>query len=94
MTRMHELIKSTVMHFSGMLTWVNSREDLVEWASKNMQYPASREALIAGLCSNDWPWFSLVSLEKELLAFGQCYRWLDRCHLGRLIALHIMGTRV
>ena len=29
--------------------------------------------------------FSLVSVEGNLLAFGQYYLRLDKCHLGRLI---------
>jgi len=80
-----KLIRSTVMHFSEILTWVNSREDLLEWAGQNMQCPASRETLIADLSSNGWPSFSLVSIDKELLAFGQYCLRLDRCHLCRLI---------
>jgi len=50
-----------------------------------MSYPSDVENLTNDLQSNNWPSFSLVSQDNQLLAFGQYYLRQGCCHLCRLI---------
>ena len=79
------LINPSEDHFATLLTWVGSYDDLVEWGGPDMNHPTNDQCLKADLCSEAYPSFSLVSASNELLAFGQCYLRLGRCHLCRLI---------
>lgn len=73
------------MHIETLLTWVNGADQLVAWAGPNMHYPCSVTSLTRDLSLDKFRSFSLVSAQGELMAFGQYYSRLDRCHLCRLI---------
>jgi ribosomal protein S18 acetylase RimI-like enzyme len=72
-------------HYSELLSWVTSAEQLADWAGPNMSYPCDTQRLTSDLQSSNWPSFSLVSHDHKLLAFGQYYLRQGRCHLCRLI---------
>jgi len=64
---------------------VISQQELREWAGPNMRYPAGIDTLKQDLYLANWESFLLVSIDQELLAFGQYYLRLGCCHLCHLI---------
>lgn len=70
---------------SELLTWVNSSNELRDWAGPNARYPCTAQTLEYDLFSKGWPSYALVSVDHDLLGFGQYYSRLNRCHLCRLI---------
>ncbi len=68
-----------------LLAWVENDDHLLQWTGPGMRYPMTTDTLSQALYSSGWPGFSLVSSNDELLAFGQYYLRLGRCHLCRLI---------
>lgn len=68
-----------------MATWFQSESDLRAWSGPHFRYPFSSHSFVEDLRLDSLSSFCLVSQDANLLAFGQCYNRLDRCHLGRLV---------
>ncbi|MFT6407494.1 MAG: ribosomal protein S18 acetylase RimI-like enzyme [Arenicella sp.] len=79
------LIIPTISHYSELLSWIASADQLTNWAGPNIAYPSKVELLINDLQAKGWSSFSLISKKHQLLAFGQYYRRQGCCHLCRLI---------
>lgn len=80
----------TDLHIIEVMTWFDSEEKLRSWAGPNFTYPYSQASFKEDLILNSLKSFSLISSshfsnDEKFLAFGQCYRRVGRCHLGRLV---------
>ena len=80
-----QLIPATSIHIKEIMTWFTSESDLSIWSGPNFRYPYTLETFQQDLQLDQLNSFALVSLEGELMAFGQFYLRLSRCHLGRLV---------
>lgn len=72
-------------NFIEIMSWFSNEEELSIWSGPNFRYPFDLSSFKSDLKLDSLKSFSLVSVEGNLLAFGQYYLRLDKCHLGRLI---------
>ncbi len=80
-----QLIQPLDVHLLEMMTWFPSEDKLVIWSGPNFRYPFNSKSFIEDLNIKKLNSFCLVSNKHDLLAFGQYYQRLGRCHLGRLV---------
>lgn len=71
-------------HLKEMMGWFPSEPELRVWAGPGFRYPFDAQSFEADLEMNRLASHCLVEGDA-LLAFGQYYNRLDRCHLGRLV---------
>jgi len=72
-------------NFIELMSWFSTEEELSTWSGLGFRYPFDLNSFKSDLKLDSLKSFSLVSVEGNLLAFGQYYLRLDKCHLGRLI---------
>jgi ribosomal protein S18 acetylase RimI-like enzyme len=72
-------------NFIELMSWFSTEEELSIWSGPGFRYPFDLSSFKRDLKLDSLNSFSLVSVEGNLLAFGQYYLRLDKCHLGRLI---------
>ena len=72
-------------HFIQLMSWFSSEDELSIWSGPNFRYPFDLSSFKSDLYLNILKSFSLISSEGALLAFGQYYLRLGKCHLGRLV---------
>lgn len=72
-------------HFIQLMSWFSSEDELSNWSGPNFRYPFDLSSFKSDLNLNILKSFSLISSEGALLAFGQYYLRLGKCHLGRLV---------
>lgn len=80
-----QLIKANNDHIQQIMTWFDNEENLLKWSGPNFRYPYTFETFEQDLQQDKLQSYALVSLDDELMAFGQFYLRLGRCHLGRLV---------
>jgi ribosomal protein S18 acetylase RimI-like enzyme len=71
-------------HVQQIKGWFTDRRQLVYWGGPSMQYPITMGIFVQQVRWQELTSYSLLSMEGELLAFGQFYVRLGRYHLGRL----------
>lgn len=69
----------------AIMHWFSDKESVVRWGSPYMSYPLKDDTFFG-----DIYWDRITSCvarteDGRLLAFGQYYRKLGRCHLARLV---------
>lgn len=72
-------------HFIELMSWFSSEDELSTWSGPNFRYPFNLNSFKSDLKLNTLTSFSLISSCGDLLAFGQYYLRLGKCHLGRLV---------
>lgn len=72
-------------NFIELMSWFSTEEELSIWSGPGFRYPFDLSSFKSDLKLDLLNSFSLVSAEGNLLAFGQYYLRLERCHLGRLV---------
>lgn len=77
-------------HLLTLMTWFTSEQALTSWSGPNFRYPYDYASFVDDLKLGTLNSFVLTaenstSTSNELLAFGQFYKRLGRCHLGRLV---------
>ena len=72
-------------NFIELMSWFSTEEELSIWSGPGFRYPFDLSSFKSDLKLDSLNSFSLVSTEGSLLAFGQYYLRLERCHLGRLV---------
>jgi len=68
-----------------LMSWIGSRAQGQQWGGPNFRYPFTAETFAEDARWREMPSFALQGAHGQLLAFGQYYERLRRCHLGRLI---------
>ena len=79
------LLKFDSTQLNELGTWVDSKDQMREWAGPNVRYPCSAYTLEKDLFSKGWPSYALTTVDNQLLGFGQYYSRQNHCHLCRLI---------
>lgn len=72
-------------NFIELMSWFSTEEELTVWSGPDFRYPFDLSSFKSDLKLDSLKSFSLISTEGSLLAFGQYYLRLGRCHLGRLV---------
>ncbi len=80
-----KLVQPLESHLIEMMRWFNSEKNLLEWAGPNFRYPFNPTTFTEDLQLDSTRSLSLVTDAAKLLAFGQYYKRLGRCHLSRLV---------
>ena len=68
-----------------LMSWFSNQDELDIWSGPNFRFPLNLDTLKLDLKLNTLPSFFLLSEQAQLLAFGQYYLRLDKCHLARLV---------
>ncbi|WKD49652.1 GNAT family N-acetyltransferase [Microbulbifer spongiae] len=71
--------------FSTLMSWLPDRQQCQQWGGPQFRFPFNRASFLEDCRWPELPSYVLQNREGKLLAFGQYYRHLGRCHLGRLI---------
>lgn len=79
------LIQPSDPNFIELMSWFSTEEELSVWSGPDFRYPFDLSSFKSDLKLDSIKSFSLISTEGNLLAFGQYYMRLGRCHLGRLV---------
>ncbi|GHG75072.1 hypothetical protein GCM10010919_29040 [Alishewanella longhuensis] len=79
------LIKPCKTHIEDLMKWFSCEQELRDWTGPNFRYPYDFVSFSADLNLDLLKAFSLVDDKSNLLAFGQYYLRLNRCHLARLV---------
>jgi len=79
------LIKPQHPHISQLMSWFTTAQELKQWSGPGFRYPFDRCSFVDDLNIDTKQSFVLVSQESRMLAFGQYYLRLGKCHLARLI---------
>jgi ribosomal protein S18 acetylase RimI-like enzyme len=80
-----QLTKPTTKHLKQIMAWISSEQELLQWAGPDFRFPYDLDSFSEDLKLAKLNSYCLLSNESELLAFGQFYLRLGKCHLGRLI---------
>jgi ribosomal protein S18 acetylase RimI-like enzyme len=67
------------------MSWFSDKDELTMWSGPNFRYPFNLSTFKSDLNLNTLKSFSLLSSTGQLLAFGQYYLRLGKCHLARLV---------
>lgn len=68
-----------------LMSWFSDKDELTMWSGPNFRYPFNLSTFKSDLNLNTLKSFSLLSSTGQLLAFGQYYLRLGKCHLARLV---------
>lgn len=71
--------------FIALMSWFSTKEALSVWSGLGFRYPFDLISFKSDLKLDSIKSYSLVSADGELLAFGQYYLRLGKCHFGRLV---------
>ena len=80
-----KLVSPNQSHLAEISGWVTNQADLIKWAGPGFRYPFTIETFTEDLNLERLASYCLIDEREQLLAFGQCYQRIGRCHLGRLI---------
>lgn len=80
-----KLTIATQQHITALMTWFPSEQALSLWSGPGFRYPFTEQTFKDDLKLSTLPSFVLLNDNDELVAFGQFYLRLNRCHLGRLV---------
>ena len=79
-----KLIECTDQDLVGVFRWFNSEKAVFYWAGPDITYPLQLKRFkTESKFANSYSY--VLKKERQLLAFGQIYSRLGRCHLGRLV---------
>jgi ribosomal protein S18 acetylase RimI-like enzyme len=79
------LIQPSNDHLIEVMSWFPTEQALSLWSGPNFRFPLNLDTFKQDLKLETLASFALVSNEGDLLAFGQYYLRLEKCHLGRLV---------
>lgn len=80
-----QLVHPTNQHLLEMMTWFDNQESVFLWAGPNFRFPYTLESFRHDLKLDSLTSYALVNPQGQLLAFGQYYLRIGRCHFGRLV---------
>jgi len=82
MTKLHEVTNN---HLLEVMSWFDDEQSFFTWSGPNFRYPYDLTSFREDLNLSELSSFVLLDDNLMLLAFGQCYLRIGRCHLGRLV---------
>jgi len=72
-------------HLLIVMKWFTNEQELNVWSGPNFRYPFDLNSFSEDLNMESLNSFVLIDNQENILAFGQYYLRLARCHLGRLV---------
>jgi ribosomal protein S18 acetylase RimI-like enzyme len=66
-------------------SWFETDHELRDWAGPNLQLPCTSASFSRDIFNPAYVSYSLFDAQNKLVAFGQCYERIGRCHLARLV---------
>ncbi|MFT2090582.1 GNAT family N-acetyltransferase [Paraglaciecola sp. 2405UD69-4] len=72
-------------HLLTMMDWFADAQQVSDWAGPGVRFPYDLASFTADLQLETLSSYVLLSDDNDLLGFGQYYKRLNRCHLGRLV---------
>jgi ribosomal protein S18 acetylase RimI-like enzyme len=80
-----KLIKVTDQDLLEVMKWFNSQSESNDWSGAIFKFPFTIESFKEDLQLDSLSSYCLVDSDFELVAFGQYYLRVGRCHLCRLV---------
>jgi ribosomal protein S18 acetylase RimI-like enzyme len=80
-----QLTSPTDENITQLMTWFSNEAELLLWSGPNFRFPFNVVSFKQDLKLETLASFALMSNGSDLIAFGQYYLRLGRCHLGRLV---------
>ena len=80
-----KLIAPTESQLLKIMQWFTNEQELTIWSGPNFRYPFDLASFTEDLRMDSLNSFVLVNDELDVIAFGQYYLRIGRCHLGRLV---------
>ena len=81
----YRVVKPDTLHLRELMCWFTDEASLKIWSGPNFRTPFTEQTFLQDLQLDELNSIILVSEQHELLAFGQCYLRLGKCHLARLV---------
>lgn len=79
------LERATDGHLRELMGWFPDRHSCLVWGGPQFRHPFTETTFVEDTRVRELPSFALVDADDRLLAFGQYYERVGRCHLGRLV---------
>ena len=80
-----KLEPATPDHLRRIMPWFPDQASCLVWGGPQFRHPFTEASFVEDARLRDLPSFVLVDADGHLLAFGQYYARIGRCHLGRLV---------
>lgn len=80
-----QLTEAHATDVSALMGWFPDARSCFVWSGPDFRFPYSAESFLADTRIAELPSRVLLDDDGALLAFGQYYERLGRCHLGRLV---------
>lgn len=84
-----QLSIASAEHIPSMMAWFDSLEKLSVWSGPGFRHPFDRESFVEDLKLDELDSYVLLDTnmaeQNQIMAFGQFYNRLNRCHLSRLV---------
>ncbi|WP_445362977.1 GNAT family N-acetyltransferase [Microbulbifer sp. ANSA003] len=71
--------------FPTLMSWLPDREQCQQWGGPDFRFPFEGKSFMEDCRWPELPSYALQDSSGDVLAFGQYYQHLGRCHLSRLI---------
>ncbi|AWF79518.1 N-acetyltransferase [Microbulbifer sp. A4B17] len=71
--------------FPTLMSWLPDREQCQQWGGPDFRFPFEQRSFLEDCRWPELPSYALQDSSGDVLAFGQYYQHLGRCHLSRLI---------
>lgn len=78
-------IPAEIEHAREIISWFPDKESVMRWGSPYMRYPLEEQSFLEDIYWGEIDARVAVGEDGKLLAFGQYYPKLGRCHLARLV---------
>ncbi|MBU2878659.1 GNAT family N-acetyltransferase [Aliiglaciecola sp. SL4] len=79
------LVEASEQDIASLCGWFVSFDEIRDWGGPNISFPISSRSLIVETKLAQGRSYKLIDTKNNMLAFGQCYERLGRCHLARLV---------
>ena len=80
-----KLLAVTTDHQKQLMSWFENQQQIIDWAGPDFRYPFEKDSFAQNLMLDARPSFALIADDSSMVAFGQYYQRLGKCHLARLV---------
>lgn len=86
----YQLVQANKENITQLMTWFTDEDSIISWSGNHFRYPFSAQSFVEDSKFNELASYVLIDDNGQLVAFGQFYQRLNRCHLGRLVVAPAM----
>jgi len=80
-----KLMAVTTQQLKHLMSWFDNQQQIIDWAGPDFRYPFDQASFTQDLMLDTQPSFALIADDSSMVAFGQYYQRLGKCHLARLV---------